>query len=81
LFCLTGEFTAILQPVKSLKVEGKPFDYEIFDALPGGHSFDRMNTKTGKEIRLKIHRHLAKYLKPEKPINSLKELQKAAYKF
>ena len=67
--------------IKSLKAEGKPFDYEIFEAIPGGHSFDRMDTKTAKEIRLKIYNHLAKYLKPEKPFKSIKELQKAAYKF
>lgn len=67
--------------IKSLKVEGKPFNYEIFDALPGGHSFDRMDTKIGKEIRLKVHFHLAKVLKPEKPFKTLNDLQKAAYKF
>ena len=67
--------------IKSLKVEGKPFDYEIFDALPGGHSFDRMDTKIGKEIRLKVHFHLAKILKPENPFKSIDDLQKAAYKF
>ena len=67
--------------IKSLKAEGKPFEYEIFEDLPGGHSFDRMDTKIGKEIRLKIHQHLAKYLNPEKPFNSLKELHKAAYRF
>jgi dipeptidyl aminopeptidase/acylaminoacyl peptidase len=67
--------------IKSLKAEGKPFDYEIFQSIPGGHSFDRMDTKTAKEIRLKIYNHLSKYLKPEKPFKSIKELQKAAYKF
>ncbi len=67
--------------IKSLKAEGKPFEYEIFNALPGGHSFDRMDTKIGKEIRLKIHFYLAKVLKPEKPFQSLKDLQKAAYKY
>ncbi|MCK5730008.1 MAG: S9 family peptidase [Draconibacterium sp.] len=67
--------------IKSLKAEGKPFDYEIFEALPGGHSFDRMDTKIGKEIRLKVHFHLAEILKPENPFKSLKDLQKAAYKF
>jgi len=67
--------------IKSLKAEGKPFDYEIFNEVPGGHSFDRMDTKEGKEIRLKIHQHLAKYLKPENPIKSIKDLQKAAYRF
>jgi dipeptidyl aminopeptidase/acylaminoacyl peptidase len=67
--------------IKSLKAENKPFEYEIFESLPGGHSFDRMDTKTAKEIRLKIYNHLSKYLKPEKPFKTLKELQKAAYKF
>ena len=56
-------------------------DYEIFEALPGGHSFDRMDTKIGKEIRLKIHFHLAKELQPDNPFKSLKDLQKAACKF
>ncbi len=67
--------------IKSLKAEGKPFEYEIFESIPGGHSFDRMDTKIAKEIRLKIHFRLAKYLKPENPYKSLKDLQKAAYKF
>jgi len=67
--------------IKSLKAEGKPFEYEIFQDVPGGHSFDRMDTKTAKEIRIKIYNHLSKYLKPEKPFRSLAELQMAAYKF
>ena len=64
-----------------LKAEGKPFEYQIFEAISGGHSFDRMDTKIGKEIRLKVHLHLSKYLKPEKPFKSFNDLQKAAYKF
>jgi len=67
--------------IKSLKAEGKPFEYEIFQDVPGGHSFDRMDTKTAKEIRIKIYNHLSKYLKPDKPFRSLVELQMAAYKF
>jgi dipeptidyl aminopeptidase/acylaminoacyl peptidase len=67
--------------IKSLKAEGKLFKYEIFENLPGGHSFDRMDTKSAKEIRLKIYRHLAEYLDPIHPIQNLKDLQKAAYKF
>ena len=67
--------------IKSLKAEGKPFEYEIFNALPGGHSFDRMDTKTAKEIRLKVHLHLAKYLKPLKPIKTINDLQNAGYKY
>jgi len=67
--------------IKSLKAEGKPFEYEIFQDIPGGHSFDRMDTKIAKQIRLKIYAHLNKFLKPEHPIKDLAELQKAAYKF
>lgn len=67
--------------IKSLKAEEKPFEYEIFENLPGGHSFDRMDTMIAKKIRLKIHKHLAEYLKPDKPFSSLKDLQKAAYRF
>lgn len=67
--------------IKSLKAEGKPFEYEVFEALPGGHSFDRMDTGKAKEIRLKIHIHLAKTLKPEKPFKTISDLHKAAYRF
>lgn len=67
--------------IKSLKAEGKPFQYEIFEDIPGGHSFNRMDTKIAKEIRLKVYAHLNKYLKPEHPIKDLVDLQKAAYKF
>jgi len=65
--------------IKSLKAEGKKFEYEIFKDIPGGHSFDRMDTKVAREIRLKIHKFIAKYLNPPRPINSVKDMMKAAY--
>lgn len=67
--------------IKSLKAEDKEFDYEIFKDVPGGHSFDRMDTKIAKEIRLKIWAHMAKVLNPPKQLKTLKDLQKAAYKY
>lgn len=67
--------------IKSLKADGKKFEYEIFQAVPGGHSFDRMDTKMAKEIRVKIYQFLAKQLNPNKPIQNLKEIQKAGYRF
>ena len=67
--------------IKSLKADGKKFEYEIFKDQPGGHSFDRMDSTVGKEIRLKIHLFLAKYLHPPKPFKTLNDLHKAAYKF
>lgn len=67
--------------IKSLKADGKKFEYEIYQAVPGGHSFDRMDTKIAKEIRVKIYKFLAKQLKPNKPIKNLKDIQKAGYRF
>lgn len=67
--------------IKSLKADGKKFEYEIYEDIPGGHSFDRMDTKKAKEIRLKIYKFLANYLKPARPFNSVDDLQKAAYRF
>ena len=65
--------------IKSLKAEGKSFEYEIFENVPGGHSFDRMDTKKAKEIRLKIYAFLARHLNPPKPLRSLQDINKAAY--
>ena len=68
--------------IKSLKAEGKSnFSYEIFENMPGGHSFDRMDYMAAKEIRMKIYNHLNKYLAPPKPFRSVKDLQKAGYGF
>lgn len=67
--------------IKSLKAEGKKFEYEIFQDIPGGHSFDRMDTKKAKEIRLKIYTFLAGYLKPPNAFKNLDELKKAAYRY
>jgi len=66
--------------IKSLKAEGKSgFTYEIFENMPGGHSFDRLDNMAAKEIRMKIYNHLNKYLNPPKPFKSVKDLQKAGY--
>ncbi|MDH7605636.1 MAG: prolyl oligopeptidase family serine peptidase [Melioribacter sp.] len=65
--------------IKSLKAANKKFEYEIFKDLPGGHSFDRLDTKLAREIRIKIYKFLDKYLNPPIKINSLKDINKAAY--
>jgi dipeptidyl aminopeptidase/acylaminoacyl peptidase len=66
--------------IEALKAAGKKFDYEIFKDAPGGHSFDRIDTKLAKEIRVKIYKFMAEYLKPPTPIKSLDELEKAGYR-
>ncbi len=67
--------------IKSLKADNKTFEYEIYQDVPGGHSFDRMDTKIAKEIRIKIYKHMNQYLKPGKPINNMADIQKAGYRF
>ncbi len=67
--------------IQALKAEGKQFEYKIYEEIPGGHSFNRMDTKVAREIRLEIYRFLGKYLNPPKPFKNLKELEKAAYYF
>lgn len=66
--------------IKTLKAEGKKnFSYKIYEEIPGGHSFDRMDHKTAKEIRMNIYKHLNKYLNPPDPFRSVNDLQKAGY--
>jgi dienelactone hydrolase len=65
--------------IKSLKAAGKKFEYEIFQDIPGGHSFDRLDTKQAKEIRLKIYKFLARYLSPPNPFQSVDDLSRAGY--
>jgi dipeptidyl aminopeptidase/acylaminoacyl peptidase len=67
--------------IKALKAEDKKFEYEIYQDLPGGHSFDRMDTKTAHEIRVKIYKFLAERLDPPNPIQDVSSLKKAAYRF
>lgn len=66
--------------IKSLKAEGKKFEYEIFQSIPGGHSFDRMDTRKAKEIRIKIYNFLSRHLQPPRPIESLEDINSAAYR-
>jgi dipeptidyl aminopeptidase/acylaminoacyl peptidase len=66
--------------IKSLKAEDKQFEYEIYEDIPGGHSFDRMDTRIAKEIRLKIYSFLAEHLDPPVSFRSIADLESAAYR-
>lgn len=67
--------------IKSLKADDKKFEYKIYQDIPGGHSFNRTDTKIAQEIRIEIYEFLAKQLYPPNPITKVKELRKAAYRF
>jgi dipeptidyl aminopeptidase/acylaminoacyl peptidase len=66
--------------IQKLKMAGKKFEYEIFKDAPGGHSFDRIDTKLAKETRMKIYAFLARYLYPPHQFKSVQDLEKAGYK-
>ena len=65
--------------IQALKAEGKKFEYEIFNDVPGGHSFDRIDSKAAKETRVKIYKFLAQYLSPQNPVRNLGDINQAAY--
>jgi dipeptidyl aminopeptidase/acylaminoacyl peptidase len=67
--------------IKALKAEGKTFDYEIFEDIPGGHSFDRMDHSQGRSIRYRIYKYLEKHLDPPVKFRNLEEMERAAYRF
>ena len=67
--------------IKALKAENKKFEYEIYQEIPGGHSFDRIDTKIANKIRVKIYKFLDAQLHPPKPIKTVKDLRQAAYRF
>jgi dipeptidyl aminopeptidase/acylaminoacyl peptidase len=66
--------------IQELKSANKTFEYEIFKDAPGGHSFDRIDTKLAKQIRMKIYKFLARHLNPPRQFKSIEDLEKAGYK-
>ena len=54
--------------IKSLKAADKKFEHKIYQNAPGGHEFNRIDTKLAKESRAEMYRFLAKYLSPPNPV-------------
>jgi dipeptidyl aminopeptidase/acylaminoacyl peptidase len=50
--------------IKALKAAGKTFEHKIYKDAPGGHAFNRIDTKLAKESRAEVYRFLAKHLNP-----------------
>jgi dipeptidyl aminopeptidase/acylaminoacyl peptidase len=50
--------------VEALEAAGRQFDYKIYEAAPGGHHFNRIDTKLARDSRAEIYGFLRKYLKP-----------------
>lgn len=54
--------------IKALKAAGKQFEYKVYQDAPGGHQFNRLDTKLARESRAEVYRFLAKYLTPPNPV-------------
>ncbi len=55
--------------IQGLQAAGKTgFEYMVFEDMPGGHSFDRLDSKVAREIRVDIWRFLARHLRPDRPV-------------
>jgi dipeptidyl aminopeptidase/acylaminoacyl peptidase len=50
--------------IMALKAEGKKFEYKIYEDAPGGHMFNRLDTKLARESRDEVYAFLGKVLKP-----------------
>ncbi len=53
--------------IKSLKAAGKKFEHKVYQNAPGGHAFNRIDTKIARESRAEVYRFLGKYLNPPNP--------------
>jgi dipeptidyl aminopeptidase/acylaminoacyl peptidase len=49
--------------IMALKAEGKKFESKIYENAPGGHMFNRLDTKLARDSREEVYGFLAKYLK------------------
>jgi dipeptidyl aminopeptidase/acylaminoacyl peptidase len=55
--------------IQALEAGGKTgFEYRIYEDVPGGHSFNRLDTPAAVESRREIWRFLAPHLRPARPI-------------
>jgi len=54
--------------IKALKAAGKTFEHKVYDNAPGGHLFNRIDTKLAKASRAEVYKFLAKHLAPPYPV-------------
>jgi dipeptidyl aminopeptidase/acylaminoacyl peptidase len=54
--------------IQALKAAGKPFEHKVYKDAPGGHIFNRLDTKFARDSRAEAYRFLAKHLNPPEPV-------------
>jgi dipeptidyl aminopeptidase/acylaminoacyl peptidase len=54
--------------IAALKAAGKQFEHKVYQNAPGGHAFNRLDTRLAKDSRTEIYRFLARHLSPANPV-------------
>jgi dipeptidyl aminopeptidase/acylaminoacyl peptidase len=55
--------------IQAFQAAGKTgFEYKIYQSAPGGHSFNRLDTKLARESRAEIWRFIGQRLRPDRPV-------------
>jgi len=54
--------------IKALTAAGKSFEHKVYKDAPGGHQFNRLDTKSARESRAEAYRFLARHLNPPNPM-------------
>jgi dipeptidyl aminopeptidase/acylaminoacyl peptidase len=54
--------------IKALQAAGKAFDHKVYPDAPGGHQFNRLDTRFARESRAEVYRFLAGHLNPPDPV-------------
>lgn len=52
--------------IAALQAAGKKFEYKIYENAPGGHQFNRIDTRLAQESREEVWKFLDRYLQPKK---------------
>ena len=60
------EVERIIQGLKANEKQG--FEYKIYQDAPGGHGFNRLDTKLARESRREIWEFLGRHLRPDGPL-------------
>lgn len=56
--------------VDALRAAGRKFEYKIYEAAPGGHHFNRIDTKLARDSRAEIYSFLGRYLQPKAAVTA-----------
>ena len=54
--------------IQALKAADRKFEHKVYPDAPGGHQFNRLDTKFARDSRAEVYRFLAKYLTPPNPV-------------